>query len=76
MLDKINENITLKEIMELDKRLFEEVSKLGFDICCAKMKTLKDSCIDKGLDVEKVLNRLNKKVEEINYIEKIIFESE
>lgn len=76
MINKINENMTLKEIMEMDERLFNEISKLGFDICCSKMKTLKDSCLDKGLDAQEVLNKLNEKVEEINYIEKIILENE
>ncbi|SHH17816.1 hypothetical protein [Thermosipho atlanticus] len=76
MLSKINENMTLKEIMDMDDKLFQEISKLGFDICCAKMKTLKDSCLDKGLNVQEVLNRLNEIVEEINYIEKIIAENE
>ena len=76
MLPKITENMTLKEIMDMDNKLFEEISKLGFDICCAKMKTLKDSCLDKGLNLQNVLERLNKIVEEINYIEKIISENE
>ncbi|MBM7559769.1 hypothetical protein [Marinitoga litoralis] len=76
MLPEINENMSLKEIMDMDNKLFEELKNFGFDICCAKMSSLKDSCKDKGLNVNVVIRKLNDVVEEINYIEKLISENE
>ncbi|QTA37624.1 hypothetical protein JYK00_07790 [Thermosipho ferrireducens] len=76
MLPKITENMTLKEIMEMDDKLYQAIQKYGFDTCCTKMSTLKDSCENKGLDLNKVLEELNEVVEEINYIEQLINESE
>ncbi|KLO22452.1 MULTISPECIES: hypothetical protein [unclassified Marinitoga] len=76
MLPEINENMSLKEIMDMDNKLFDALKNFGFDICCAKMSSLKDSCKDKGLNVKVVVNKLNEVVEEINYIEKLIAENE
>ncbi|APT75520.1 hypothetical protein LN42_03260 [Marinitoga sp. 1137] len=75
MLTKINENMSLKEIMDMDNKLFNELKNFGFDICCAKMSNLKESCIDKGLNVNIVIRKLNDVVDEINYIEKLILEN-
>jgi iron-sulfur cluster repair protein YtfE (RIC family) len=76
MLPEINENMSLKEIMDMDNKLFDELKNFGFDICCAKMSSLKESCKDKGLNVNVVIRKLNDVVEEINYIEKLISENE
>ncbi|WP_126994253.1 hypothetical protein [Thermosipho globiformans] len=76
MLPEINENMTLKEIMDMDNKLFDELKKYGFDICCAKMSSLKESCNDKGLNVDFVVGRLNNVIRKINYIEKLVSENE
>ncbi|WP_233185568.1 DUF542 domain-containing protein [Thermotoga sp. SG1] len=76
MIEKIREDTTLKEIMEAHERLERVLRKYGFDTCCAKMESLKDACEKKGLDVEEVLEDLNRVVEEINEEERIIKEIE
>ncbi|KHC94012.1 hypothetical protein Mc24_00520 [Thermotoga sp. Mc24] len=76
MVEKIKEDSTLKEIMEAHERLERTLRKYGFDTCCAKMESLKDACEKKGLDVEEVLEDLNRVVEEINEEERIIKEIE
>ncbi|ACM22525.1 Putative uncharacterized protein [Thermotoga neapolitana DSM 4359] len=76
VIEKIREDTTLKEIMEAHERLERALRKYGFDTCCAKMESLKDACKKKGLDVEKVLEDLNRIVEEINEEERIIREIE
>ena len=76
MLPKITKGMTLNEIMNLHSRLYEEVGKLGFDICCAKMDTVEEACLKKGLDLLKILKHLNSVVKELNEIERIIQENQ
>ena len=76
VIEKIKEDTSLKEIMETHERLEKALRKYGFDTCCAKMESLKDACEKKWLDVEKVLEDLNRVVEEINEEERIIKEIE
>ncbi|AKI97715.1 hypothetical protein [Kosmotoga pacifica] len=76
MLPEITKDMTLNDIMNLHTRLYEEIGKLGFDICCAKMDTLEDACKKKGLDLQNALRTLNAVVEEMNEIERIIREAQ
>ena len=71
MLEEVTGSMTLKEIMDLHEKLEEKLKNFGFDICCAKMDTLENACKKKGLNVEHVLEELNRIVREINDIERL-----
>ena len=76
MLPIITEDMTLNDIMKLHTRLYEKVGKLGFDVFCAKMDTLKDACKKRGLSLTNTLHALNAVIDEINTIERIINEAQ
>ncbi|PMP70753.1 MAG: hypothetical protein C0176_00720 [Mesoaciditoga sp.] len=73
-IDLVNENTTIKEILDKDSSMQPELLKLGFNTCCAKMQTLKDFAQEKHLDVKKAMEVLNSKIEEINEINEILEE--
>ncbi len=75
-LDSVNENTTIKEILEKDSSMQPELLKLGFNTCCAKMQTLKNFAEEKQLDVKKAMETLNAKIDEMNEINEILEESE
>ncbi len=72
----VDENTTIKEILDKDSSMQPELLKLGFNTCCAKMQTLKNFAEEKQLDVKKAMEVLNAKIEEINEINEILEESE
>jgi len=71
MFQKINKEMTLKEIMDMHSKLEDEIKKFGFDVCCSKMESLENSCKKRSIEVEYVLERLNGVVEELNLIEEL-----
>ncbi|SDC17132.1 hypothetical protein [Geotoga petraea] len=75
-MEYLTKDMSLKEIMEKDDKLFKQITKFGFDICCTKMDTLEDSCQKKGINLNLALNKLNNIVDDINYIEKLIEENQ
>jgi|YelNatPaOPRAMG01_1025707.scaffolds.fasta_scaffold14103_2 hypothetical protein len=75
-LDPIDENTTIKEVLDKDPSMQTELLKLGFNTCCAKMQTIKTFAGEKQLDVRKAMETLNAKVDEINEINEILEESE
>ncbi len=75
-IDFVDENTTIKEILDKDSSMQSELLKLGFNTCCAKMQTLKNFSEEKKLDVKKAMETLNTKIEEINEINEILEESE
>lgn len=75
-MDYITKDMSLKEIMEKDDKLFKQITKFGFDICCTKMDSLEDSCQKKNISLNQALKKLNNIVEDINYIEELIQENQ
>ena len=49
---------TLGEIVAKDLRKAQVFKKYGLDFCCGGKKTVKDACIEKGLDVVKIEQEL------------------
>lgn len=75
-INSVDENTTIKEILDKDSSMQPELLKLGFNTCCAKMQTLKNFAEEKQLDVKKAMETLNTKIDEINEINEILEESE
>lgn len=75
-INRIDENTTIKEILDKDPSMQTELLKLGFNTCCAKMQTIKNFASEKQLDVRKAMETLNSKVDEINEINQILEEAE
>ncbi|BBJ28468.1 hypothetical protein ATHSA_1381 [Athalassotoga saccharophila] len=73
-IDPIDENTTIKEILDKDPSLQSELLKLGFNTCCAKMQTIKNFAQEKQIDVRKAMEVLNTKIEEINEVNEILEE--
>jgi len=73
-IDLIDENTTIKEILDKDSSMQSELLKLGFNTCCAKMQTIKNFADEKQLNVRKAMEVLNSKIEEINEINEILEE--
>jgi regulator of cell morphogenesis and NO signaling len=49
---------TLGEIAAKDLRKAEVFKKYGFDFCCGGKKTVKEACMEKGIDITKVEQEL------------------
>lgn len=49
---------TLGEIAAKDLRKAEVFKKMGLDFCCGGKKTLEEACLEKGLDVMRVKDKL------------------
>ena len=56
---------TLGEIAAKDLRKAEVFKKYGLDFCCGGKKTVKEACAEKGLDVTKVEQELQKADQDI-----------
>ena len=72
MLLRITETMTLKEIMELDPRIEEKLSRMGLADYVDLNETIKKSCDHKGLQVEVVLKELNNLIEELKIIKGVL----
>ncbi|NGX48862.1 MAG: Iron-sulfur cluster repair protein YtfE [Candidatus Anoxychlamydiales bacterium] len=58
-MEKLNKDMTLKNIVTANPASYKILEKYKLDYCCGGNKTLKNACDEKSLDMEKIILEIN-----------------